>query len=65
LKIKNNKDMAKEEKREKAFEKIHSILEKAWDDISEIAENELGVELDYENNEYIHEYFSEALEEYE
>ena len=57
--------MAKAEKREKAFEKIHSILEKAWEDISEIAENELGIELDYENNEYIHEYFSEALGENE
>lgn len=55
--------MTKAEKREKAFEKIHSILEKAWEDISEIAENELGVELDYEDNEYIHEYFSKALGE--
>lgn len=57
--------MTKAEKREKAFEKIHSILEKAWDDISEIAENELDIELDYENNEYIHEYFSNTLGENE
>ena len=55
--------MTKAEKRDKAFEKIHDILEKAWDEISEIAENELGIEPDYDDNQYLHEMFSKALGE--
>ena len=55
--------MTKAEKREKAFEKIHDILEKAWDEISEIAENELDIEPNYDDNQYLHEMFSKALGE--
>jgi len=55
--------MTKAEKREKAFSKIHSILEKAWEDISEIAETELGIEPDYDDCKSMHENISIAFGE--
>jgi hypothetical protein len=55
--------LTKEQKRDKAFEKIHKIFNEAWGKIEEIAQNELGFDDDYERHDYMEEMVSITFKE--